>query len=151
MKTLIPFLILFTIFSCSDKNNFKQFDELPESHQWENNATKTFEFGIDDDTKTYSISFLFSHIYGFQFNTIPVNFILENPDGTTETISKDIVIKENNGKDIGDCVGDVCDLEAIIKKNAKLKKGKFKITISNQFNGPYLPNVIGIGIKVAKQ
>jgi gliding motility-associated lipoprotein GldH len=151
MKTAITFLMLVTLISCTDKNNFKQFEELPESHQWEKNATKTFEFGIDDETKTYSISFLFSHIYGFQFNTIPVSFLLENPDGTTETINKAIVIKEKNGKDIGDCVGDVCDLKTILKENTKLQKGNYKITISNNFNGPYLPNVIGIGIQVEKQ
>jgi hypothetical protein len=42
-------------------------------------------------------------------------------------------------------------LKTILKENTKLQKGNYKITISNNFNGPYLPNVIGIGIQVEKQ
>jgi hypothetical protein len=36
-------------------------------------------------------------------------------------------------------------------RNEALKKGKYKITIQQNFDGAYLPNVNGIGIEVIAQ
>jgi hypothetical protein len=95
--------------------------------------------------------FKFSHAYDYQFATIPVQFVIESPDGNKETLAIDLPIKESNGQQIADCSGDVCDLEYQIKTKAKFIKGVYKITLSHDFKqADYLPNVIGVGLDVDK-
>ena len=151
MKTKIILLafLVFSVTSCLKHGGiYLKFEELPENHQWKKLDAKTFQFTIDNEEQLYDISFKFSHVYDYQFNSVPIDFVMENPNGTKEKISIDLKIKDNTGKQLADCSGDVCDLSYTIKENVKLSKGTYKVTVSNNFKGPYLPNVIGIGLEV---
>jgi len=151
MKTKITILLflLFCITSCLKEGGiYLKFEELPENHQWKKSDAKTFDFTIDNDTELYDIAFKFSHVYDYQFNTVPIDFVMESPDGTKEKFNIDLKIKDSSGKQLADCSGDICDLSYTIKENAKLLKGSYKITVANNFKGPYLPNVIGVGLEV---
>lgn len=147
IRFLFTFFIFSVFISCSD-NHFRQFDILPEDQRWRASDKKVYEFDIENETQLYNITFQFSHVYGYQFASIPLNVSIENPDGTTEDIPIDLKIADDSGKPLADCSGDVCDLFYKIKQKTKLQKGKYKITISHSFKGPYLPNVIGIGLNV---
>ena len=50
-----------------------------------------------------------------------------------------------------DCSGDICDVFQTIKTFQNLEKGKYKVAVKSKFAGPYLPNVLGVGIVVEKQ
>ncbi|HNP32876.1 MAG TPA: hypothetical protein PKN96_06260 [Flavobacterium sp.] len=158
MKKRILLLSLFTIFicftssltlvSCSKQNEYSQFDSFGEENRWQKSDTKTFEFDIANESQSYDMTFRFSHVFDYQFASVPINFSIENPKGEKENFSIDLAIKGIDGKELAECAGDVCDLNYKIKEKAKLIKGKYKVTVSHSFNGPYLPNVIGIGLKV---
>ncbi|MES2411817.1 MAG: hypothetical protein V4535_10280 [Bacteroidota bacterium] len=146
---LLLFLSLFILLiSCSKQNQFSEFDTFGEDNRWQKTEAKTFEFDITDDAPSYNLTFKFSHVYDYQFATVPINFTIENPTGEKENLSVDLAIKDDSGKELAECAGDVCDLKYSIKEKTKLQKGKYKITISHNFEGPYLPNVIGIGLNV---
>lgn len=148
MKSKFLLFIIFSLFfSCSD-NHFRQFDILPEDQRWLSADTKVYEFDIENDTQFYNIVFQFSHVYGYQFASIPLNVTILSPDGKTEELNIDLKIADNSGKQLADCSGDVCDLFYKIKEKTKLQKGNYKITVSHSFNGPFLPNVIGVGLAV---
>jgi hypothetical protein len=59
-----------------------------------------------------------------------------------------IKIKDNEGNDRGDCTGDYCDVEEMVFENISLQKGNYKVRIINEFNSDYLPNVLGLGIRI---
>lgn len=148
MKTkFLLFIILPLLFSCAD-NHFRQFEILPEDQRWLASDEKTFEFEIENDAQLYNLVFQFSHVYGYQFASIPLNVTVLSPDGKTENLDIDLKIADDSGKQLADCSGDVCDLSYKIKEKTKLQKGNYKITVSHKFKGPYLPNVIGIGLAV---
>ena len=150
MKTnkLLLFLLFTTLISCSKLSQFNQFETFGDENRWQKSDAKTFEFNITDDTQLYNLVFKFSHVYDYQFATVPVNFAIENPEGKKENLTIDLKIKDASGKQLAECSGDVCDLKYKIKEKTKLQKGKYKVTISHSFMGPYLPNVIGIGLDV---
>lgn len=151
MKTKILFaLAVFSLFiSCSD-NHYRQFDILPEDQRWQASDKKNYEFDIADEAQRYTINFQFSHVYGYQFANIPLHVSIESPDGKTEELAIDLKIADSSGKQLADCSGDVCDLYYKIKEKTKLEKGHYKITVSHSFKGPFLPNVIGLGLEVKK-
>ncbi|MEO5775880.1 MAG: hypothetical protein ABIQ27_03185 [Flavobacterium sp.] len=150
MKTKLLFLLsLFTVLiSCSEQSQFNQFVDFGAENRWQKPDVKTFEFDVTDDSHLYNLIFKFSHVYDYQFDTVPINFTIENPAGEKENFSVDLMIKDSAGKELAECAGDVCDLKYSIKEKTKLQKGKYKVTISHSFEGPYLPNVIGIGLNV---
>jgi gliding motility-associated lipoprotein GldH len=149
-KTSLLLLSFFTFLSCNLASVYSKFDALPEDRRWFPNATMNYEFNIEDANLQYDITLKFSHVYDYQFATVPIDFTIESPDGKKENISIDLTINDNSGKALADCSGDICDLEYGLKSNTKLQKGNYKITISTSTKLPYLPNVIGVGLEVKK-
>lgn len=147
-KITLLFAALTLFVSCDKSKLFSQFDAFGESNRWQKADAKVYEFAVDDDSQSFDLSFRFSHVYDYQFDSVPINFTIENPNGEKENFSIDLAIKDSSGKEIAECAGDVCDLKFKIKEKIKLAKGNYKVTISQNFNGPYLPNVIGIGLDV---
>lgn len=152
MKTKILFFSFFLVvfIACNSSSTFSQFDKMPENNHWEKSDAKVYEFDITDDNQQYDIRFQFSHVYGYQFAEIPIDLSFESPDGQKENFGITLTIKDRKGQDLGDCSGDICDLTTAIREKTKLQKGHYKITVSHSFKGPYLPNVIGIGLDVDK-
>jgi len=150
LKFISPLLAIFLLISCSEKTDYKKFIKLPEDHRWLKSDSKIFEFTIDDDTKLYDVTFEFSHIYDYQFASVPIKIDVKNPSGEEEFHNIDFNIKDSKGKPLADCGGDICDMSMNVIEKTKLLKGKYQIKVSHNFNGPYLPNVIGVGIKVTQ-
>jgi len=150
MKTKIVFLFAACtlLIACNKSKLYSEFSKFSENNRWEKSVVKNYEFNVEDDTLLYDLTFQFSHVYDYQFNSVPIIFSVENPEGIKENFTIDLVIKDASGKELAECSGDICDLDFKIKEKAKLLKGKYKVSVSNGFNGPYLPNVIGIGLKV---
>jgi gliding motility-associated lipoprotein GldH len=149
-KFIFPFLTIFLLISCSEKTDYKKFIKLPEDHRWLKSDSKIFEFTIDDDTKLYDVTFEFSHIYDYQFASVPIKIDVKNPSGEEEFHNIDFNIKDSKGKPLADCGGDICDMSMNVIEKTKLLKGKYQIKVGHDFDGPYNPNVIGVGIKVTQ-
>ena len=150
LKNILPILSVFLLISCSEKTDYKKFIKLPEDHRWLKSDSKIFEFTIDDDTKLYDVTFEFSHIYDYQFASVPIKIDVKNPSGEEEFHNIDFNIKDSKGKPLADCGGDICDMSMNVIEKTKLLKGKYQIKVGHDFDGPYLPNVIGVGIKVTQ-
>jgi len=140
--------MFFLLISCNKLEVYSKFDDGFPENRWEQKDTKIYDFTIDDNSKLYNITFRFSHIYDYQFNSIPINFTIVNPKGETQIKQIDLQIKDTSGKEIAECSGDFCDLNYKLEENIKLTKGNYKIVVSHAFQGPYLPNVLGVGLKV---
>lgn len=148
-KLFLLFTLAFLSNSCSKQDHYSAFETFGEDNHWNQTDSKTFTFDITNETLSYDIAFKFSHVYDYQFASVPVQFVLECPNGTKETLNVDLKIKDATGKQLADCSGDVCDLIYKIKEKTKLTQGNYKVTISHHFKGaPYLPNVLGIGLNV---
>lgn len=142
------FLLVFAcLFSCEKSGVYQKMDAEFKDNRWFKTNSKTHSINIEEDS-SYTLFFEFRHVYDFQFQKIPIQFTIEYPDGTMSVEKIILSVKDKNGKDKGECMGDVCDLRQVIFKNKRLKKGNYTIRISNQFNGEYLPNVIGIGLQM---
>ncbi len=150
LKFIFPIFAFLLLISCSEKTDYKKFIKLPEDHRWLKSDSKIFEFTIDDDTKLYDVTFEFSHIYDYQFASVPIKIDVKNPSGEEEFHNIDFNIKDSKGKPLADCGGDICDMSMNVLEKTKLLKGKYQIKVGHDFNGPYLPNVIGVGIKVTQ-
>jgi gliding motility-associated lipoprotein GldH len=147
-KALIFLVTLTLLFSCNETKIFSKFDGDFPNNRWEKTNQKAYSFSINDEAKLYDIVFRFSHVYDYQFASVPITIQITDPTGKKEKLEIDLKIKDDSGKQLAECAGDICDLKFKIKEAVKLSKGNYTIAISHTFNGPYLPNVLGIGLNV---
>ena len=121
-----------------------------EDNRWFKLDSKTFEFDVNEDVANARIIIKFSHVYEPYYNNVPIEVVIKKQGGESETIKTTMFLKDKKGKDISDCLGDICDLDFMLKENYPFRKGKYSITIANTVNTTYLPNVIGLGLEVER-
>lgn len=150
MKSNIIFLLSFIFFvSCDSNHVYHKFDKNFESNRWKESDVKEYEFSIAEESK-YNIIIEFSHIYNYDLSSIPLTIKTENPDGTETTEVINLPIKDESGKQIADCTGDICDLYYTYKTDQKWAVGEYSISMATTSKYGFLPNVIGVGLTVNK-
>lgn len=145
MKKIIALLLLFFVAACSkyDISKTERFTD----NRWNKDDVKTFIFKIEE-TYSADVMLLFSHISEPQYNEVPLEVVILDPSGKKETVDVILKLKEANGKQLSDCAGDVCDLTKVIKERALFEKGSYTVTVKNNFNTAYLPNVLAVGVSL---
>lgn len=141
-------LMLSIISSCDKGKVYEKFDKDFTDNRWPSATVKSYDFNITDPSKNYELLLRFSHVYNYQLKTIPIQLEIENPDKSIDLKVFNVEIVDKAGKDVGDCSGDYCDVDQVVFSDQKLQAGKYKIKISQLFKGTYLPNVLGVGIKI---
>lgn len=149
MKYQVLIFSLFFIISCNQKYAVDEFEKDFLENRWIKNDIKRMSFSIEE-ANDYAIDLHLGHIYDFQFEEIPVLVTIFN--GEQLVFQEEILIKmkDENGKDKGDCLGDICDLYIPISQKISLNKGNYTIQFENKFDHEYLPNILGIGLRVKK-
>lgn len=149
---LTSLLILVLVFlSCNEKKIYDELDKNFPDNRWQKEEARTFDFTIEEEARNYDVNVHFAYFSDFQVNPVPMTVIIVDPDGAEESKEINIVVKDKEGKETGECGGDFCDIREVIFKNEPLKKGKYKLSIQQNFNDIYLPNVSGIGVEVIAQ
>lgn len=147
-KALLLLGLIWLVSSCDNGSIFKRKLSFSKN-QWPKTSTNAFIVEITDDSKNYDVTFLLWHVYDYQFDTIPLSFTWIKPDGSKEVIPVSLAIKDKNGKELGECAGDICDLKKVILSDVQLPKGTNEIIVQHTFNHDYLPNIIQIGMDVS--
>jgi gliding motility-associated lipoprotein GldH len=143
--------LVFVLISCNKNEVYEEFNRDFTDNRWDANDVKSYEFENKQSEGVCDLKLHFGHISGFQFKEVPLEVEILTPDGKVEVFPVVLKLKDDSGKDIGDCTGDVCDVFQSIKTFEKLKVGKYKIRVKSKFSGEYLPNVLGVGIVFEKQ
>jgi gliding motility-associated lipoprotein GldH len=145
---LLSFCLFSTLFSCVQPTSYSETsDDFPENH-WLKDESKAFNFSIKESDRNYDLSINLSHVYDFQYVSVPMTISIIGSDNKEQIINFDLKIKDKSGKDLGDCSGDICNLKQLIKENITLSKGDYKIIVKQNFKGKYLPNIIAVGIEL---
>ncbi|NJM79970.1 MAG: gliding motility lipoprotein GldH [Flavobacterium sp.] len=119
----ILFSVLLICFSCDSSLLYNEFDSNFDDNRWYADASKEFDFSIKKDEEA-SIVLHLGHVYDSQFASIPLLISILNPKKESEVMLIDLEIKDKNGKDIGECSGDICDLFFTIKEKNLAEKRK---------------------------
>lgn len=149
MKKLILLLVFIPFLACSDavvSDSTKNFED----NRWMQDDVKSFSLDLGEDVTSGNLILNFSHIFDPGYNNVPLAIAITNPDGTTDSFMANLELRTKSGKDLGSCTGDICDLKQVIKKGVAIKSGTYKITVQHGFSGPYLPNVLMVGVAIGR-
>ena len=151
MKTkFILIALVFVFLSCNKNKVHDDFDSGFDNNRWDASDVRVFEFENAQSEGICDLKLHFGHVSGFQFKEVPLEVEITTPDGKAEILPIVLKLIDESGNDIGDCSGDICDVFQTIKTFDTLEKGKYKISIKSKFDGPYLPNALGVGILIER-
>lgn len=145
----ILMVVLFSASSCNEAELFsKSFNDFPEN-RWQKTNTLEAKFSIPEEGKVADINLQFSYVYGSQFSEIPIEVYFTAPNHQIEKIPFVLKIRNDNNEELGDCAGDYCDMIFTVKDNYEFtNSGEYKLQILNTFSYEYIPNVLGVSVKV---
>ena len=147
----IPFLLMCVIgfIMCIQCTN-KQTTQLNfPKNRWYQSNVLSLDFETTAPNQSYDIELQLSYVHGFQFSEIPLELYITTPLHQIEKIPFKVRLFDQNNKELGDCVGDYCDITFTISENHQFNSlGKYKIKIINVFKNEYLPNVLSASVLV---
>lgn len=151
MKKILLLLCLIVLASCKKTVVASEIRKDFADKQWPAADIKTFNLKIKRDLDKADIKILFSHVYEPQYESVPLEISIESPSGEKEEIALNLRLKDEDGNDVSDCSGDICDLHTIVKEGVSLKKGIYKISVKNEFAYEYLANVLAVGASIERE
>ena len=150
-KGIIAVLVLIIIAGCSgDKVVFEEYKKF-ENLSWNRFNIATFEVPIEDLQTGYDIYLTIRHIPEFTLESLPINFTYTMPTGDMRSTDKELRFVDNEGNKKSNCLGDLCDIEILLRKNLRFQEsGLLTVEIENKFTKLELPGIMEVGLIVRK-
>ncbi len=119
---------------------------------WNRFDKLTFEVPIQDIKASYDIYIAVRHITDMPYKDIDVYFDFTTPDGESRSRGLSIPIKDADGKNLGDGLGELWDVQELVWEGFKFNKpGNCTFEISSAMQQLNLIGVMEIGLIVKKQ
>ncbi|RZJ29240.1 MAG: hypothetical protein EOO48_07970 [Flavobacterium sp.] len=149
MKNTIVLLASLLLLASCDKAAYKKYDTDLVGNRWQKNDVRTYNFELKE-SGMYDLLIDFSHVYGTQFSTLPLKVTMVNPDQSRKTADYNLELRNAAGEELGDCTGDYCDLREPVFSKLQLAAGNYQVSVANDFQYDFVPNVLGIGIRLVE-
>lgn len=149
-------LILITIISC-DSNRLYENNISIENDIWNVNQVVEFEYNNLDTISKANLLVNVRHTSTYPFSNLWLFISTTNPNGTQQKDTLECVLSENNGKWLGDGLGDIWDIQCQFKAIRFNKDGLYRFEIEQAMRYgelakiDNLPGVMEIGLRIEKQ
>lgn len=147
-KKPILFYLIISFLAISCNHVYKEYDKdsFP-TYAWKYGQEIVFKPNIDDINKSYKLTLGMRHLYGFQLSNIDVTVTSIAPSGQETTTHYEFKIKDAAGKYIGNCAGDLCDLETVVDESLKFAEpGQYKYIVTHNVQVEKIPGVMELGL-----
>ncbi len=146
-KRLLPLILLIFLFiQCT---NPTKTTLRCKNNRWYQSEVLSLNYNNAKEGNSKSLYIDLSYLYGSQFSEIPLDVYIITPLHQIYKYPVVIELIDDQQNELGDCVGDYCDMKKVILENQIFsEKGIYKINVLNNFNNNYLPNIISVGIEI---
>jgi gliding motility-associated lipoprotein GldH len=146
---IIAGLLLF-LSACSPGKVYEKHVKM-EHLAWNRFNTITFDVPIEDTGNGYDIFIAIRHITDIPYPDIDVYFYFSTPGGETRSRRINIPIKDKEGNNLGDGLGELWDVNYLAWKGFLFKEpGICKFEISSAMSQMDLVGVLEVGLIVRK-
>lgn len=136
--------------ACDRARVFEQ-NEVIKNHLWYWDDIKTFEADITDTSLTYNIYVNVRHSFQFEWRNLWITIETTLPDSTSFNKRVNLLLSEADGRWMGDCLGDNCDMQNLIQRNAYFpQSGKYIFRLKQDMRANPLNHIKSIGIRIEK-
>lgn len=147
---IISVIFLFFLSAC-DKSTVYEKHLDNDRITWNRFDVKTFHVDIADISSGYDFYVAFRHVTAFPLDFIDIRFNLYTPSGESRMLEKRIELKDQEGNWLGDGMGDLWDISAIVRKDFRFTQpGRCTVEISSNMSYADLPGLMQVGLIVRK-
>ncbi len=149
-KIFLPALITLMLFSCGSGRVYEEYKKLPD-YSWSRFENIIFETEIEDADANYNIYIAIRHITQYPFKNLLVTTIMQTPSGEQRLLEYDLKLRDDNGKPLGNGMGELWDINIPLRKNFKFNEaGPLIIEFENRMPQPQTPGIMEIGLIIEK-
>ena len=150
IKNIVALVIAFVLItSCGNRTVFKEYRKL-DNVSWNRFDIQNFDIEVQKDEQ-YDFYFFLRHHTNFPYEYLDINVTFYMPGGEMRSGEYHFELKDDNGKWKSNGMGELWDIEMLIRKNLKMKKGGVcKIRIENKMTKMETPGIMEIGLVVKK-
>lgn len=143
-------IVLLLLLSCSPGKVYEKHFKM-DNLAWNRFNTVTFEVGIEDTGAAYDIYIAIRHITDMPYPEIDVYFFFSTPGGETRSRSITIPIKDKEGRNLGDGLGELWDVQYLAWEGFTFNEpGTCTFEISSAMSQLDLFGVLEVGLIVRK-
>lgn len=136
--------------SCSRAKVFEKYTDI-KGNVWNRFEVVTFDVNIEDISAAYDFYVAFRHMDQFPLDNIVIQFNFETPSGEARYSKQKIVLKDTSGKWLGNGMGDLWDVEQLVRPGYKFTEpGICKVEVSSAMQNADLPGIMQVGLIVRK-
>ncbi|MCD4665750.1 MAG: gliding motility lipoprotein GldH [Bacteroidales bacterium] len=136
--------------SCSNNKVFQQYHKF-ENLSWNRFNYLTFEVPIEETGGEYDILIAIRHLPEIPYKKINISLTINLPYGEMRTANHTLTMKDKEGKNLGNCLGDLCDITIPVRKGFKFAEpGIVKFDIENKYSKMEMPGIMEIGLIIRK-
>lgn len=151
-KVLLQFIIQLLIGGClvsCEKNYILEQNQPLKNYTWDYTDIKTFTAEIKDTTVNYNIYIHLRHGFNFEWRNVWVKIETTFPDGREFEKRVNLVLGEADGRWIGNCLGDNCDIRIPIQQSAFFPlTGKYTFEITQDMRTNPLGAIKSVGMEI---
>jgi gliding motility-associated lipoprotein GldH len=153
MRRFFPLLVFIIIIfsSCDSRKIYEKYYDI-ERITWNRFDIKTFEVDIKDTPAKYDFYLALRHHTEIPFREITANITIYTPSGETRSMNCKIMLKDKDGKLLGDGMGDLWDILYPARKGLEITQpGTCKVEISSTMSQADLPGIMQVGLVVRRE
>jgi gliding motility-associated lipoprotein GldH len=149
-KRLMILGVVLVMVSCSPGKIYEKHIKM-EHLAWNRFEPVTFDVPIESTNAEYDIFIAIRHITDIPYPDIDIYFYFTTPGGETRSREITIPIKDRDGKNLGDGLGELWDVQFLAWKGFSFNKpGTCKFEISSAMSHTNLIGVLEVGLIVKK-
>lgn len=149
-----PFLGLLAMMlflsSCNQDQVFKKYLPLLDK-QWPRNKVLKFEVNITDTSGIHQLVTAFRYVSYIKHKAIKIQLTSSSPSGKNDIEVIEIPIKDENGKHLGEAIGDVADIKKTVRENLKFgEKGIYSFEFKQMMVPEDVGGIMEVGLIISK-
>lgn len=147
---VIGLVIIF--FSACDKNRVYDSSKPIENEQWPFQKYVKFDVSIDDTVSLHKIFINIRNNSEYEYKNIYLFLTTRLPNGKKSQDTLLCYLADENGKWLGEGLGDIKDRKLLLKDNLRFPQlGIYSFTFTQAMRKDIINGIVDIGIRIEKQ
>ena len=139
------YLLFFAVMGCDHVYKRWEKDAFA-GYRWAAQTDITFHPTIKDITRKYELVIGIRHVAGMPVSNIPVTVTIVSPSGREDIKQYELQVLTPEGKALGKCAGDICDLETSVGEIVFGEPGDFGIALSHRYGRGTIVGIMEVGV-----
>jgi len=147
----LPFTFCLLFLSSCDTNRvYEENTDIPK-YIWNLDFKPAFNVSIADTSLLYNIYVNVRHTKFYPNSNLWMLITTQFPDGKKSEKRVELTLAGKEGKWLGDCLGDICDIKLPIQQNAFFDQpGNYSFQYAQIMRTDNLPFVMSLGLRIEK-